>query len=181
MSSSAQQIIISTFLEEPFAAWLGGEIEGLQDCQTAKDYEAIHATQLEDLEGWAFGAPLNEEFFQAVAAYQPTEDPGSGEAWVFLPMYDPIDVRGMSSVTVSFEMFIKDLLEVYEADPAAPGYEGSDDSFRDGADRIHVLSSGKSYTDDDGNIYYAPLLQCAPTIRSHDRGPATEDNQFLTA
>lgn len=154
--SSAQHIIISTFVDRAFAAWLGGENPDLQQYDYADQYQQETGQTLEDLEQWAMGGPLNQDFFDAVANYAPESNPNSGEAWVFLPMHDPIDVTGMSGVTISFEMFMKGLLEVYEPDTTAASYEDTT-YFKDGSDRIHVLSSGKTYTDENGHVYYAPL------------------------
>ncbi|MBI9106663.1 MAG: hypothetical protein JEZ04_07930 [Spirochaetales bacterium] len=155
-SSSAQHIIISTFVDKPFAAWLGGDFEDLDTYQEVQDYnnnpENIYP--IEDLGAWVFSAPINKNFFEAVAACKPAEDPNSGEAMVFLPMYDAIDLREIDNVSITFEMFMKGLLEVY---PPIPGETRASEAFVDNQDRVHVLSSGKTYIDEDGNTYYAPL------------------------
>lgn len=107
-----------------------------------------------------FAAPLNEEFVQPVVSRQPSEASNSGEAWVLLPMYEQIDIRSMSSVTISIEMFMKGLLEVYESNPSAAGYDGPNDSFRGAAgvdQEPRVLSRVSAR--------YAPAKRTNSTVR----------------
>ncbi|KKL86962.1 hypothetical protein LCGC14_1939480 [marine sediment metagenome] len=89
----------------------------------------------------AFNAPLNQEFFDDVSEYNPSEDPSSGEAWLFLPLYDPIDLTIINNVTITFEMFIKDLFEVYQWEEV----------------KYFVLSKEREYVDSLDRTYYAPL------------------------
>jgi len=141
-SSSAQHIILSTYIDKPFAKWLGGDAAGIENYTTVQEYNSSHMDEITEFGQWAFSAPLNQEFFDAVKALEHTQDPCSGEAWLFLPLHESIDLTSISNVSFSFEFFMKDLFEVYIDEDSNANY---------------ILSVGKSYTDQDENVFYAPL------------------------
>jgi hypothetical protein len=158
-NSSAQHIILSTYIDKPYAKWLGGEYEGFSNYITVQEFKDKKGVELRDFEDWAFNAPLNQEFFNAVKSLEHTTDPCSGEAWIFLPLYNPIDLTTISNVSFSFEFFMKDLFEVY---------------FEENGNANFIISVGKSYTDQEGHVYYSPLPIKASYFESENGFPIVE-------
>ena len=148
-NSSAQHIVFSTYVTEPFVQWLGVRSEGFESLTTVQeDYQKQvdagfpNPEMLSDFEAWAFSAPLNQEFFDEVSNLNLTEDPNSGEAWLFMPMNQSIDLTDIDAVTFSFELYMKHLLEVY-----------TDDS----GDKFYMLGASKNFKNSAGELFFGPL------------------------
>ena len=82
----------------------------------------------------------------------PSEDPNSGEAWVFLPLHQSIDLTRIDNVSFVFEFFMKKLLDVYQ-------YEGT---------YYYMLSGGKDYINSNGKSFFAPLPLRVKYFRNKD-------------
>lgn len=148
-NSSAQHVVFSTYVKRPFVKWLGAKTDGFDSLSTILTYSQRlrnmgfqNPEQIDDFEQWAFSAPLNQEFFDELSRLSLNEDPHSGEAWVFMPMAEPIDLTTMDAVNFSFEFFIHALFNVFTDDQGNTRY---------------MLDASKNYVDQDGQYYYAPL------------------------
>jgi len=146
-NSSAQTILLSTYVDTPVVKWVEGDTpEAFATSQTVLDYNNKHPDNpLEDLGGWVYNSqiPLNQEFFDILENTLYSADPHSGEAWLILPLNEALDfTQYSSSVTINFDFFLADMMEVHSL---------SDES------KVFMLSGSKEYTDTDGNKYYSPF------------------------
>jgi len=142
-NSSAQHVLMSTFIDKPFVKWVEGPMPPwFSDLTTVKEFKAFKDFDLRDFSDWAFNAPINQEFFDALNNLNFTEDPYSGEAWLFLPMTSSINLENHNKVSFSFEFFLKDLFEVY---------------FDSENNPVFMLAAGKTYLDQGGRKHSSPL------------------------
>lgn len=141
-TSTAQNIVYSTFVTEPFVKWIGVKSAGFDNLITVQDFFTRSGHHLTDFGDWAFNAPLNQEFFDEIAALNLTEDPHSGEAWVFMPLKSAIDLTSIDKVTFSFEFYMKHLMEVFKDSNGDPYY---------------MLGSSKNFKNSAGDYFYGPL------------------------
>lgn len=148
-NSSAQHIIYSTYVKEPFVKWLGVKSDNFDSLATVQEYyqrqfdagdPSPHT--LTDFEDWAFNAPLNQEFFDQIKGLNITEDPNSGEAWLFMPMNQSLDLTSSSKVTFSFELYMKHLFEVFT------------DNY---GDNFYMLGAAKNFKNHAGELFFGPL------------------------
>ena len=161
-NSSTQHILLSTYVKEPFVKWVEGPMpDWFYDLETVKDFKLRFGRDLVDFGDWIFSAPINQEFFDGLNRLNFTTDPCSGEAWLFLPLYESIDLTNMDYVSFVFEFFMKDLLETYI------DIDGN---------VTYVLSSSKTYTDQDNRIYYSPL-PIAVSYKENTNGFVVSDIQ----
>ena len=143
-NSSAQHIVLSTYIDQPFVQWAGGKPDNWDSLESVIKFKELYGDfdSMESFGDWLWGGVLNEEFFTEIAKMEYQEDPYSGEGVLFLPLYEPIDLRGMEHVTFSIEFFMKDLFEV-RTDDVGNNY--------------YMLSASKNYVTDAGEVFYAPL------------------------
>jgi len=142
-NSSAQHVVMSSLIDKPFVKWVSGTMPSwFSDLTTVQEFKALKEADLKDFSDWAINAPINQEFFDALENLEFTEDPCSGEAWLFLPMTSSIDLRNHDKVSFSFEFFLKDLFEVYLDAENNP---------------VFVMAAGKTYTDQSGRRHCSPL------------------------
>jgi hypothetical protein len=130
-------------------SWLGVRSENFESLATVDEYYQRQVDdgqpnphQLVDFEDWAFNAPINQEFFDEVTSLNLTEDPHSGEAWLFMPLNQPIDLTGVSNATFSCELYMKHLFEVF-TDTAGQTY--------------YMLGSAKNFRNAAGEYFFGPL------------------------
>ncbi len=147
--ASTQHIIFSTYVTKPFVKWLGVKSANFDSLSTVHEYyqrqvdaEASNPHELTDFADWAVNAPMNQEFFDEVEALNITEDPHTGEAWLFMPMNNSIDLTNSSKVTFSFELYMKKLFEVYKA---------ADGSY------CYMLGASKNFKNKAGELFFGPL------------------------
>jgi len=142
-NSSAQHVLMSTYVDKPFVKWVEGSMPTwFSTLDTVIEYKNLTGRDLVDFGAWAFSAPVNQDFFDALEMLEFTEDPYSGEAWLFLPMTSSIDLRNHNNVSFSFEFFLKDLFEVYLDSDGNP---------------VFILAAGKTYVDQGGRQHSSPL------------------------
>mgnify|MGYP001071913917 CR=1 FL=1 len=148
-NSSAAHVVYSTYVESPFVTWLGVKSDGWESLETVQEYYQRQVDdgqpephELTDFEDWAFNAPLNQEFFDEVANLNLTEDPHSGEAWLFMPLNQSIDLTGISTATFSVELYMTHLFEVFSDDEGQVYY---------------MLGSAKNFRNAAGEYFFGPL------------------------
>jgi hypothetical protein len=141
-TSSTQNIVYSTYVTEPFVKWIGVKSANFDSLATVLEHFSRRGRILDDFVDWAYNAIMNQEFFDEIESLNLTEDPHTGEAWIFMPLKSAIDLTAIDKVTFSFELYMKHLMEVYK-DAKGRAY--------------YMLGVSKNFKNSDGDYFFGPL------------------------
>ena len=153
VETSNQFIVLSTFVTEPFLSFI--ESDDLEfdptDFETLNKADPAIVENIDYFYQCFFGmVPVTEEFFTEAESIYLDEIPPGTAPWLFLPMYETIDLSAFSAgdkVAFTLEGFFNELLDKYVYQPTTD----------DEAETYCLLSPFNTYTDEEGNKYYGPL------------------------